>query len=197
MLPCCPENTSSNKMKIEKTPIDGLLVIHPDVFEDERGYFMESFSQRKWEGAGFQHVFVQDNESKSAKDVLRGLHFQKPPFAQDKLVRVVRGAVMDVAVDLRAGSPTYGQHFCVELNEENKLQFFLPAGMAHGFVTRRDNTVFAYKVTAPYAPQSEGCLLWNDPDLRIDWKCEHPILSAKDQEGEAFKNFKSPFSFHA
>lgn len=181
-------------MQIEKTSIDGVVIIHPDVFEDERGYFMESYSLRKWEEAGLKDFcFVQDNESKSGKNVLRGLHFQKPPFAQDKIVRVIRGAVMDVAVDLRVGSPTYGRHVCVELTEQNKLQFFLPAGMAHGFVAREEGTVFAYKVTAPYAPQSEGCILWNDPDLGIDWKCETPLLSAKDQKGERFREFVSPF----
>ena len=163
-------------MQFEKTKIEGVLIIKPDVFKDERGYFMESYSERKWKEAGLEYTFVQDNESMSAKGVLRGLHFQKPPFAQDKIVRVIRGAVMDVAVDLRKGSPTYGQHVCVELTEENKWQFLLPAGMAHGFVTRQDDTVFAYKVTAPYAPETEGCILWNDPDLGIDWNCEHSLL---------------------
>lgn len=182
-------------MQFEKTKIEGVLIIKPDVFKDERGYFMESYSERKWKAAGLEYTFVQDNESMSAKGVLRGLHFQKPPFAQDKIVRVIQGAVMDVAVDLRKGSPTYGQHVCVELTEENKWQFLLPAGMAHGFVTRQDNTVFAYKVTAPYAPETEGCILWNDPDLGIDWKCEHPLLSAKDQKGVSFKDFDSPFVF--
>ena len=181
-------------MQIEKTAIDGVVIIHPDVFEDERGYFMESYSLKKWQEACLDYVFVQDNESKSGKNVLRGLHFQKPPFAQDKIVRVIRGAVMDVAVDIRRGSPTYGQHVCVELTETNKLQFLLPAGMAHGFVAREEGTVFAYKVTAPYAPQTEGCLLWNDPDLNIDWKCPDPLLSAKDQKGERFKDFVSPFT---
>lgn len=184
-----------NIMKFEKTAIEGVLIIHPDVFEDARGYFMESYSQRKWAEAGLSYAFVQDNESCSSKGVLRGLHFQKPPFAQDKIVRVIRGAVMDVAVDLRRDSPTYGRHVCVELSERNKLQFLLPAGMAHGFVTLEDHTVFAYKVTAPYAPETEGCIIWNDPDLGIDWKCENPILSAKDQKGECFKDFNSPFLY--
>ncbi len=182
-------------MKIEKTAIEGVVIVHPDVFEDERGYFMESYSLKKWQAAGLEYTFVQDNESKSAKNVLRGLHFQKPPFAQDKIVRVIRGAVMDVAVDIRTGSPTYGKHVCVELTESNKLQFLLPAGMAHGFVAREEGSIFAYKVTAPYAPQSEGCLLWNDPDLGIDWKCDTPLLSAKDQAGERFKTFSSPFKY--
>ncbi|MCM1041746.1 MAG: dTDP-4-dehydrorhamnose 3,5-epimerase [Bacteroides sp.] len=180
-------------MQFEETKIPGVVIIHPDVFEDERGYFMESYSLKKWQEAGLDYVFVQDNESKSGKDVLRGLHFQKPPFAQDKIVRVIKGAVMDVAVDIRLGSPTYGQHVCVELSEQNKLQFLLPAGMAHGFVAREQGTVFAYKVTAPYAPQTEGCLLWNDPDIGIDWKCANPLLSPKDQKGERFKDFASPF----
>lgn len=182
-------------MKFEETRIPGVIILHPDVFADARGYFMESYSRKKWEEAGLHYTFVQDNESLSGKGVLRGLHFQKPPFAQDKIVRVIRGAVMDVAVDLRKGSPTYGQHVCVELTEKNKLQFLLPAGMAHGFVTREDNTVFAYKVTAPYAPQTEGSILWNDPDLGIDWKCDNPLLSDKDRQGVRLKDFESPFVF--
>lgn len=183
-------------MKIEKTAIEGVLIIRPDVFADQRGYFMESYSEKKWKEAGLEYTFVQDNESCSSRNVLRGLHFQKPPFAQDKIVRVIQGAVMDVAVDLRKGSPTYGKHVCVELTAENKLQFFLPAGMAHGFVTREDNTIFAYKVTAPYAPQTEGCIRWDDPDLGIEWNCENPILSAKDQEGLLLKDFISPFTYN-
>ncbi|MDE6493509.1 MAG: dTDP-4-dehydrorhamnose 3,5-epimerase [Bacteroidales bacterium] len=182
-------------MLFEKTAIEGVMIIRPDVFEDARGYFMESYSEKKWLEAGLDYRFVQDNESKSAKNVLRGLHFQKPPFAQAKIVRVIRGAVMDVAVDLRLGSPTYGQHVSVELSEENKWQFLLPAGMAHGFVTREDNTIFAYKVDSPYAPLSEGCIRWDDPDLGIEWNCPSPILSAKDREGVRFKDFASPFRF--
>jgi dTDP-4-dehydrorhamnose 3,5-epimerase len=156
-------------MEIIKTKIQDLLIVKPDVFEDERGYFFESFSKEKFKALGLDLDFVQDNESKSQKNVLRGLHFQKPPYAQGKLVRVVKGAVLDVAVDLRAGSETYGQWEAVELSEENKLMYWIPPGFAHGFLTLRDETVFTYKCTNVYNRESEGSLLWNDTDLNIDW----------------------------
>lgn len=180
-------------MKFEKTPIAGLIIIQPQIFGDHRGYFMESYSQKKWEESGLEYTFVQDNESQSKQGVLRGLHFQAPPFAQDKLVRVIKGAVLDVVVDIRKNSPTYGQYFSIELSEENKTQFFIPAGFAHGFVTLRDDTIFTYKVSAFYHPESEMSILWNDADLNIDWKVKDPLLSAKDLEGEKWMNFNSPF----
>ncbi len=181
-------------MEIIKTKIKDLLIIKPDVFEDERGYFFESFSKEKFKALGLDLDFVQDNESKSQKNVLRGLHFQKPPFAQGKLVRVVKGAVLDVAVDLRAGSETYGQWETVELSEENKLMYWVPPGFAHGFLTLRDETVFTYKCTNVYNRESEGSLLWNDTDLNIDWgDTKDLILSEKDQNAPIFKHFNTPF----
>lgn len=173
-------------------------MLRPKVFGDERGYFMESYAKRTWEAAGLNADFVQDNESCSAKGVLRGLHFQKPPFAQTKLVRVVQGAVWDVAVDLRVGSSTYGKWYGVELNAEEKWQFLLPAGFAHGFLSLRDHTVFTYKVTAPYAPETEGGLRWNDPSLNIQWPLATygiaaPQLSPKDEVYTPFTEFESPF----
>ena len=183
-------------MEIIKTKIEGLLIIKPLVFEDERGYFFESYNKLKLEGLGMKLDFLQDNESKSQKNVLRGLHFQKPPFAQGKLVRVVKGAVLDVAVDLREGSKTYGQWESVELSEENKLMYWVPPGFAHGFLTLRDDTVFTYKCTNVYNQESEGSLLWNDTTLNIDWGLkDEPILSGKDKISPVFKEFKSPFKF--
>ena len=180
-------------MEIIKTSIKDLLVIRPDVFKDERGYFFESYNKERLAKEGLTMNFVQDNESKSAKGVLRGLHFQKPPYAQGKLVRVVKGSVMDVAVDLRKGSPTYGKWESVVLSEDNKLQFWIPEGFAHGFVTLEDETVFNYKCTNIYNKESEGSLLWNDPDINIDWNIENPILSEKDKVSPLFKNFETPF----
>lgn len=189
-----------DNMEVEQTPIPDVLLLRPRIFGDARGYFMESYSKRTWEAAGLIAEFVQDNESCSAKGVLRGLHFQKPPYVQAKLVRVVRGAVWDVAVDLRRGSPTYGKWYGVELNAEEKWQFLLPQGVAHGFLSLRDDTVLTYKVTKPYAPESEGGLPWNDPGLHIDWPLaaygiEKPLLSAKDEVYEPFSKFKSPFCY--
>ena len=180
-------------MEIIKTSIEGLLIIKPDVFKDERGYFFESYNKERLAKEGITMNFVQDNESKSAKGVLRGLHFQKPPYAQGKLVRVIKGSVMDVAVDLRKDSPTYGKWESVVLNEDNKLQFWIPEGFAHGFVTLEDNTIFAYKCTNVYNKESEGSLLWNDPDININWNIENPILSEKDKISPLFKNFETPF----
>lgn len=183
-------------MQVIHTPIDGLLIIKPRIFEDERGYFFESFNALKFkESTGIDVSFVQDNESKSKYGVLRGLHFQKPPFAQSKLVRVVKGAVLDVAVDLRANSATYGQHYAVELTAENHQQFFIPRGFAHGFSVLSDEVVFQYKCDNFYNAQSEGALAWDDQDLNIDWKipAEKVILSEKDKAHPAFANFITPF----
>ena len=155
-------------MELIKTNIPGVVILQPRIFGDERGYFFESFSQRDFEREVRRTVFVQDNESKSCYGVLRGLHFQKPPYAQSKLVRVVKGSVLDVAVDIRKGSPTFGKYVSVELTEENKRQFFIPRGFAHGFAVLSTEAVFQYKCDNFYAPESEGALAWDDPDLAID-----------------------------
>lgn len=180
-------------MEIIKTKIKDLLIIKPAVFEDHRGYFFESYNKEKFLQNGIDQNFVQDNESKSVKGVLRGLHFQKPPFAQGKLVRVMKGAVLDVAVDLRKNSPTYGQWESITLTESNKMMYWVPPGFAHGFVTLEDSTVFFYKCTNVYNKESEGSILWNDPDLNINWQVENPILSEKDTQAPLFKDFVSPF----
>ncbi len=180
-------------MEIVKTKIPDLYIIKPRVFEDNRGYFFESYNKNAFLQSGIDQNFVQDNESKSSKGVLRGLHFQKTPFAQGKLVRVMQGAVLDVAVDLRKASPTYGEWVAVELNHDNKWMYWIPPGFAHGFVTLEDNTVFFYKCTNVYNKESEGSILWNDPDLNIDWKITNPILSEKDLVSPLFKDFVSPF----
>lgn len=180
-------------MIVENTPIEGLKVIRPKVFQDDRGFFVETFNQKRYKENGILVDFVQDNLSKSHKNVLRGLHFQAPPHEQAKLVQVVTGAVIDIAVDIRKESPTYGQSFSIMLSEEEKTQFYIPAGFAHGFLTLRDNTIFSYKCSNIYHPESEGSILWKDSDLGIDWKCENPIVSEKDQIAKAFKDFKSPF----
>ena len=181
-------------MEIIKTSIKDLLVIKPDVFRDERGYFYESYNKERFAKEGLTMTFIQDNESKSSKGVLRGLHFQKPPYAQGKLVRVVKGAVMDIAVDLRKDSPTYGKWESRLLTEENKEMFWIPEGFAHGFVTLEDDTIFNYKCTNIYNKESEGSILWNDPDININWNIENPILSEKDKISPLFKNFETPFT---
>lgn len=180
-------------MEIIKTKIADLLIVKPTVFEDNRGYFFESYNKEQFLKQGIDQNFVQDNESKSAKNVLRGLHFQKPPFAQGKLVRVMKGAVLDVAVDIRKNSPTYGQWASIELTESNKMMYWIPPGFAHGFVTLQDDTVFFYKCTNMYNKQSEGSIRWNDPDLNVDWGVANPILSEKDKISPLFKDFVSPF----
>ena len=157
-------------MEVIETKIPGLVIIEPRIFRDDRGYFFESFSQRNFEEQVCKTQFVQDNESKSSYGVLRGLHFQKPPYAQSKLVRVIKGAVLDVAVDIRKGSPTFGQHVAVELTEDNHRQFFIPRGFAHGFSVLTNEVIFQYKCDNFYAPQSEGAIAWNDPQLNIDWR---------------------------
>jgi dTDP-4-dehydrorhamnose 3,5-epimerase len=174
-------------MEIVPTEIPDVLIIKPQVFTDERGYFFESYNREKFIAAGIDVNFVQDNESKSMKGVLRGLHFQKPPFAQGKLVRVMRGAVLDVAVDLRADSPWYGKWAAIELTEHNKWMYWIPPGFAHGFLTLEDNTVFFYKCTNVYNKESEGSVRWNDPDLNINWGSGiQPVLSGKDQVAPLF-----------
>lgn len=183
-------------MNVIKTDIEGLLIIEPQVFGDNRGYFFESFNTEAFANAtGVQVLFVQDNESKSKRGVVRGLHFQKPPFAQSKLVRVVQGAVLDVAVDIRKTSPTYGHHVAVELTAENHRQFFIPKGFAHGFSVLSEEVIFQYKCDCLYTPQSEGALAWDDPDLAIDWHLPkfEVLLSEKDQHHQQFKQFITPF----
>ena len=181
-------------MVIVTTEIPDLLIIKPTVFSDERGSFFESYNKELFLLIGIDQSFVQDNESKSNKGVLRGLHFQKPPFAQGKLVRVIKGAVLDVAVDLRTSSPTYGKWESIELTEDKKFMLWIPPGFAHGFVTLKDNTIFSYKCTNVYQKDSEGSILWNDSDLNIDWGNDiQPILSEKDKTGPLFKDFVSPF----
>ena len=180
-------------MKIIKTEIEGLLIIELRVFEDERGYFFESWSKDAFENAGLDINFVQDNQSFSSKGVVRGLHFQNPPFAQGKLVRVLKGSVLDIAVDIRENSPTYGKYFSIHLSGENKTMFWIPPGFAHGFSTLEDNTIFSYKCSGVYNKESEGSLLWNDTDLNINWKIKNPIISEKDQNSELFSNLKTQF----
>ena len=182
-------------MKFIPTAIPDLYEIEPRVFGDHRGYFFESYSDEAFAKEGIQVAFKQDNESLSNAGVLRGLHFQRPPMAQGKLVRVQRGSVLDVAVDLRKGSPTYGQHHKVVLSGENKKMLWIPAGFAHGFATLEDHTVFLYKCTNTYSPEDEGSLYWNDQDLGIDWGVSDPKLSAKDTEGPSFKDFETPFKY--
>jgi dTDP-4-dehydrorhamnose 3,5-epimerase len=170
-------------MKIVKTKIEGVVVIEPCFFRDERGYFFESFNQREFEEKVCKTVFVQDNESKSSYGVVRGLHFQKPPFAQSKLVRVVKGSVLDVAVDIRKDSPTFGQHVAVELTGDNHRQLLIPRGFAHGFSVLSEDVIFQYKCDNFYAPQYEGAIAWDDPDLGIDWQipANKVLLSEKDK----------------
>lgn len=180
-------------MNIVKTEIEGPLIIEPQVFEDERGYFFESYSKLVLEKFGVIAEFIQDNESKSKKGVLRGLHFQNPPFEQGKLIRVVKGAVMDVAVDIRKKSAFYGKYIAVELNEKNKKTLWIPPGFAHGFLTLRDDTVFYYKCTNIYNKNSERTILWNDSDLGIKWVVNNPVISEKDKHGLPFRDFVSNF----
>jgi len=183
-------------MTIKETTILGVLIIKPKVFKDPRGYFFESFSQRDFEAQVRPIKFVQDNESMSSYGVMRGLHFQRPPFTQSKLVRCVKGAVLDVAVDIRKGSPTYGQHVAVELTEENHLQFFVPRGFAHGFSVLSETAIFQYKCDNFYAPEADGGISILDASLNIDWKIptEKALLSEKDTKHALLKDFDSPFS---
>jgi dTDP-4-dehydrorhamnose 3,5-epimerase len=180
-------------MNIIKTSIEGLLVIEPKIFSDDRGHFFESWSKAAFEKEGLNLNFVQDNQSLSAKGVLRGLHFQNPPFEQGKLVRVISGAALDVAIDIRKNSATYGQHFSVVLNGDNKTSFWIPPGFAHGFITLEDDTIFTYKCTGVYNKESEGSIVWNDKDLNIDWGWGSPIVSDKDQDSPSFSDLKTNF----
>ena len=185
-------------MEVIETPIPGVLVLEPRIFGDSRGYFFESFSRREFVQKVMETEFVQDNESRSSFGVIRGLHFQKPPFAQSKLVRVVEGAVLDVAVDIRRGSPTFGRHAAVELSGENHRQVFIPRGFAHGFSVLSESVVFQYKCDNFYAPDSEGALAWNDPDLGIDWRIppEKAILSDKDRRHPRLKDADWLFDYN-
>ncbi|HLO90288.1 MAG: dTDP-4-dehydrorhamnose 3,5-epimerase [Chloroflexota bacterium] len=176
-------------MEILQTEIPGLLIVKPDVFADERGYFFESYNRIKFANLGIDVNFVQDNESRSMKGVLRGLHFQRKPFAQGKLVRVVSGAVLDVAVDLRPDSPTFGKWASIELTGENKLMYWIPEGFAHGFLTLQDNTVFTYKCTGVYNKEAESSIKWDDPDLNINWNISDPLLSLKDNDAPSFAQY--------
>ncbi|TNE75360.1 MAG: dTDP-4-dehydrorhamnose 3,5-epimerase [Bacteroidetes bacterium] len=182
-------------MNIIQTGIKDLVVIEPKVFGDHRGYFTSPYIESAFNQLVGSTHFVQDNESKSSKGVLRGLHFQLPPYDQAKLVRVISGAVIDVAVDLRKDSPDYGKHYSILLSGENKKQLFVPRGFAHGFVVLENDTIFSYKVDNIYAPEFESGIIWNDPDLSIDWQLNGitPLLSDKDKELQSFKSFKSPF----
>jgi dTDP-4-dehydrorhamnose 3,5-epimerase len=180
-------------MQIIKKSIEGLLIIKPNIFGDDRGHFFESWSKQAYENIGLDLNFVQDNQSLSQKGVLRGLHFQNPPFAQGKLVRVIKGSVIDVAVDIRKESLTYGQYLAIKLSEENKKVVWIPPGFAHGFIALENDTIFTYKCTGIYNKDSEEALAWNDIDLNIDWGVESPLVSEKDMLAGSFKDFKSQF----
>ena len=173
--------------------ISGLKILQPIIYSDFRGYFFESYNLETLKKVGIEDVFVQDNQSCSKKSVIRGLHFQVPPFAQAKLVRVIKGAALDVAVDIRKESATYGQHFSALLSEENHLQFYIPVGFAHGFAALEDNTLFAYKCSNFYHKDYERSILFNDKDLNINWNIENPIVNDKDLQAIPFKDFISPF----
>lgn len=184
-------------MNIISTEIPEVVIVEPRIFEDDRGYFFESYSQTLFDKAVREVRFVQDNESKSSYGVLRGLHFQVPPFAQSKLVRVIKGKVLDVAVDIRRGSPTFGQHVAVELTAENRRQLFIPRGFAHGFSVLSDEVIFQYKCDNFYSPTHEGAIAWNDPDLGIDWKLPEDkiILSEKDKKHKRLKDVELLFHY--
>ena len=185
-------------MEVIKTDIEGVVIIEPRIFKDERGYFYESFSQREFEEKVCRTTFVQDNQSKSSYGVLRGLHFQKPPYAQSKLVRCIKGTVLDVAVDIRKGSPTFGKYVAVELSEDNHRQFFIPRGFAHGFAVLSDEAVFQYKCDNFYNKESEGAVAWDDPELCIDWKvpADKVLLSEKDRQNKCIADADFLFDFN-
>ena len=175
-------------MQVEKTEFHGLLILQPKIFKDERGFFFESWNKSVLESLGFNKSFIQDNQSVSKKNVLRGLHFQNYPHGQGKLVRVTKGSALDVALDLRKDSKTYGKHFKYKLSDQNATMLWIPYGFAHGFIALEDQTIFQYKCDALYHPESEYCIAWNDPSLEIDWGIKNPIVSAKDQEGKLLKD---------
>jgi dTDP-4-dehydrorhamnose 3,5-epimerase len=180
-------------MQVFQTGFNGLLRIEPRVFRDERGYFFESWNQEAFAKEGLNLPFVQDNQSESVKDVIRGLHFQVPPYEQGKLVRVIAGSVLDVAVDLRKAEPTFGRHFRMVLDAASAVMLYIPPGFAHGFRTLEDGTVFAYKCTKPYHAASDDAIRWNDPSLDIDWGIADPLVSDKDRQAQLFKAFDNPF----
>ena len=181
-------------MEVKKTKINGVFLIKPQIFKDKRGYFFESFNSKEFRKAiGLDVQFIQDNQSLSSKNVLRGLHFQHPPFAQAKLVSVIKGEVLDVVVDIRKDSETYGEHIAAYLNEENHHQLYIPKGMAHGFLTLRDDTIFTYKCSNYYRKDSEDGIVWNDSNLNIDWNIKNPLVSEKDQHVQNFNSFVSTF----
>lgn len=182
-------------LEFKKTFIDGLLLIRPDVFADERGYFFESYNQKKYMQGELNPVFVQDNISKSIKGTIRGLHYQIGASAQGKLCSVIFGRVLDVAVDIRFGSPTFGKHYSVELSEENKFQLWIPTGFAHGFSVLSDEAIFSYKCTVLYDKQNERSILFNDPDLNIDWKVKDKIISSKDLSAKPFNEIDKDFIY--
>ncbi|MBR5813167.1 MAG: dTDP-4-dehydrorhamnose 3,5-epimerase [Bacteroidaceae bacterium] len=185
-------------MKVINTEIEGVVIIEPTIFKDDRGYFYESFSQREFEEKVCKTTFVQDNQSKSSYGVLRGLHFQKPPHCQSKLVRCIKGAVLDVAVDIRKGSPTFGKYVAVELSEENHRQFFVPRGFAHGFAVLSEEAVFQYKCDNFYNKASEGSIAWNDPELAIDWRipADSILLSEKDKLSKNINDAEYLFDYN-
>lgn len=180
-------------MELIQTPIDQLLVLKPSIYTDDRGYFFESYNQQKLSDLGLHFTFVQDNQSMSKKGVIRGLHFQIPPYAQTKLVRVIQGEILDIALDLRKNSITYGKHFGIHLSGSNQLQFLIPEGFAHGFVALENNTIVQYKCSQFYNKSAEGTIIYNDPDLHINWGVDDPITTEKDLLGVSFKSFISPF----
>ena len=182
-------------MTFEKTSIEGLIVITPDVFSDERGYFFESYNFKKYSAGGFENSFVQDNISKSKKGTVRGLHYQIGEFVQGKLCSVITGSVLDIAVDIRFGSPTFGKYLSIELNDVDKKQFWIPPGFAHGFSVLSDEAIFSYKCTSVYSKEHERSIRFNDPDLNIDWGITDPIVSAKDLKAERFSNISKDFIY--
>ena len=180
-------------MEFDKSGFDGLVIIKPKIFEDERGHFFESFNKNEFIKNGVNVEFIQDNQSLSRKNVLRGLHFQNPPFAQGKLISVIKGSVLDVAVDIRKNSKTYGEHFKMVISEKNKTMLYIPPGFAHGFLTLEDFTIFSYKCTNSFNKESESSIFWNDKNLNINWGIENPIVSEKDNVALPFKTFISIF----
>jgi len=179
----------------EKTNIEGLIIVKPDVFEDSRGYFYESYNKKKYAELGIDTQFFQDNISKSVRGTIRGLHYQAPPFAQAKLCSVIVGKVLDVAVDIRFGSPTFGKYFACELSEENKFQLWIPVGFAHGFSVLSDVAIFSYKCSEVYNKEFERSILYNDPQIKIDWKVENPIVSDKDLKATPFNKIEKDFTY--
>jgi dTDP-4-dehydrorhamnose 3,5-epimerase len=180
-------------MQVQETGFEGLLILQPRIFKDDRGAFYESWNETTFKSLGLDLIFIQDNQSVSHKNVLRGLHFQHAPHAQGKLVRVIRGQALDVVVDLRKNSKTYGRHYKLILCSEKANMMWIPAGFAHGFLALENDTVFQYKCDALYNPQSEECLIWNDPKLGVDWEIENPIISSKDEEGKRFDDLNTLF----